>query len=32
MADDGADREYFYVGSSLIPLAQAVQRGFNSTF
>lgn len=30
MASDGASRQYFYIGSSLIPLAQAVQGGFAS--
>jgi hypothetical protein len=32
MADDGEGREYFYVGSSLIPLAQAVEQGFNKAW
>lgn len=32
MADEAEDRPYFYVGSSLISVAQALQRGFNSAF
>jgi hypothetical protein len=32
MADEAEDRPYFYVGSSLISVAQALQRGFSSAF
>ncbi len=32
MADGGKGREYFYVGSSLIPLVQAVEQGFNKAW
>lgn len=30
MADGGQDRQYFYLGSSMIPLAQAAQRSFGA--
>ncbi len=30
MANDGQDRQYFYVGSSMITLAQAAERSFGS--